>query len=108
MRLSYASSLTSVSRSSAPAASRIIPLDKARLSSREGAPTASGPSWTAWPYDFNDDQKATLADVLRYIGKVNTSPPNLIYDKRFDLNASNSITLSDVLRFIGKVNTSCA
>jgi len=61
----------------------------------------------AWPFDFNDDKAATLADVLRYIGKVNTSPPNPAYNKRFDFNASSSITLSDVLQYIGVVNKTC-
>ena len=62
----------------------------------------------AWPFDFNDDQKAMLGDVLRYIGRVNTSPPNPNYDVRYDLDASNSITLADVLKYIGVINVSCA
>ena len=61
----------------------------------------------AWPFDFNDDQKATLGDVLRYIGKVNTFPPGPPYDARYDLNASNSITLADVLKYIAVMNLSC-
>ena len=62
----------------------------------------------AWPFDFNDDQKAMLGDVLRYIGRVNTSPPNPNYDVRYDLNASGNITLADPLRYIAVMNLSCA
>jgi hypothetical protein len=59
----------------------------------------------AWPYDFNDDQTATLGDVLRYIGRISVPA---MYDVRYDFNANGTITLSDVLRYIGKVNTNCA
>ena len=62
----------------------------------------------AWPYDFNDDQKATLGDVLRYIGRVNMAPPNPTYDVRFDLSINGAITLVDVLKFIPVMNQSCA
>ena len=32
----------------------------------------------AWPFDFNDDQRASLPDVLKYIGKVNTLAPGRV------------------------------
>ena len=61
----------------------------------------------AWPFDFNDDATATLGDVLRYIGKINTFPPGPPYDPRFDLNVSNGITMVDVLRYIPVMGASC-
>ncbi|MEE8347055.1 MAG: hypothetical protein V3S20_06890 [Dehalococcoidia bacterium] len=62
----------------------------------------------AWPYDFNDNQRADLSDVLGYIPVFNSFFPIAPYDPRFDLNASGGITLGDVLSYIPVFNTVCA
>ena len=62
----------------------------------------------AWPYDFNDNQRADLSDVLGYIPVFNSFFPIAPYDPRFDLDASDGITLGDVLSFIPVFNTVCA
>jgi uncharacterized protein YkwD len=61
-----------------------------------------------WPVDFNNDQRATTQDVLKYIPVLNTSPPDPAYDVRFDLNGDNKVTTQDVLKFMGFLNTRCA
>ncbi|MDO8616759.1 MAG: thrombospondin type 3 repeat-containing protein [Dehalococcoidia bacterium] len=61
----------------------------------------------AWPPDLNDDQQATLGDVLRYILVFNTSAPGPPYTARFDLNADGVISLADVLLFIPFFNNTC-
>jgi hypothetical protein len=62
----------------------------------------------AWPFDFNDDQRAALADALRYIPVFNTFAPGPPYDQRFDLNADGGIGLGDVLKYIPVINMTCA
>ena len=62
----------------------------------------------AWPYDFNDNQRADLSDVLGYIPVFNSFFPIAPYDPRFDLDASGGITLGDVLSYIPVFNTVCA
>ncbi len=62
----------------------------------------------AWPVDFNNDQKATIQDVGKYIPVLNSfassGPP---YDVRFDLNADAKITTQDVGKFIPFLNKAC-
>lgn len=62
----------------------------------------------AWPYDFNDNQRADLSDVLGYIPVFNSFFPIAPYDPRWDLDASGGITLGDVLSYIPVFNTVCA
>ena len=61
----------------------------------------------AWPVDFNDSQSANLVDVLQYIGKLNYSAPNPLYNQRFDLSGDGAVNLIDVLKFIPFLNKSC-
>ena len=58
----------------------------------------------AWPFDFNDDKVATLADVLRYIGRIYVPA---MYDVRNDFTANGTITLADVLQYIGMISKTC-
>lgn len=62
----------------------------------------------AWPFDFDDNQRAALGDVLGFIPVFNSFDPNPPYDARYDLNASGGITLADVLSYIPVFNTLCA
>ncbi|MCH7999872.1 MAG: right-handed parallel beta-helix repeat-containing protein, partial [Chloroflexi bacterium] len=62
----------------------------------------------AWPFDFNDNQRADLGDVLGYIPVFNSFDPNPPYDARYDLIRSGGITLADVLSYIPVFNTLCA
>ena len=66
-----------------------------------------GPS-DAWPFDFNDDQRAALWDVISYIPVFNSFAPGPPYDSRYDLNASGGITLADVMMYIPVFNMTCA
>ncbi|MCH8920569.1 MAG: thrombospondin type 3 repeat-containing protein [Chloroflexi bacterium] len=61
----------------------------------------------AWPYDFNDDQRVAIGDVIRFIPVFNSFSPNAPYDPRYDLNASGGITLADVIMYIPVFNLSC-
>ncbi len=61
----------------------------------------------AWPFDFNDDQRAALGDVLSFIPVFNTFAPGPPYEPRHDLNADGGITLADVLLYIPIMNDSC-
>ncbi|MCH7999341.1 MAG: S8 family serine peptidase [Chloroflexi bacterium] len=61
----------------------------------------------AWPFDFNDNQRADLADVLGYIPVFNSFFPIAPYDPRWDLDASGGITLGDVLSYIPVFNLTC-
>ena len=61
----------------------------------------------AWPVDLNNDGKVTTQDVLKYIGKVNTSTPGPPYNVRFDLNMDGKITTQDVLKLLPFLNKSC-
>ena len=72
------------------------------------SPTADdeGPP-DAWPFDFNDDQRASLGDALRYIPVFNTFAPGPPYDQRFDLNGDGGIGLGDVLKYIPVINKTC-
>lgn len=65
-----------------------------------------------WPFDFDDNQRAVLGDVLGYIPVFNHSCYSQSYDPRFDLNPYQGpdgfIGLGDVLSFIAVFNQSCA
>ena len=61
----------------------------------------------AWPFDFNDDQRAALGDVIGFIPVFNTFAPSLPYESRYDLNASGGITLADVMMYIPVFNMTC-
>jgi Dockerin type I domain len=65
-------------------------------------------SSSTWPPDMNNDGRANISDVLKYIPVFNTTGPNPPYKKRYDLNADNKINISDVLKFIPFFNQSCA
>ncbi|MCH8919987.1 MAG: hypothetical protein IIA23_04680 [Chloroflexi bacterium] len=60
-----------------------------------------------WPFDFNDNQRADLSDVLGYIPVFNSFFPIAPYDPRYDLDASGGITLADVLSYIPVFNLTC-
>jgi len=60
-----------------------------------------------WPFDFDDNQRAALADVLGYISVFNSTYPNPPYNQRFDLDQSGGIRLADVLSFIPVFNKLC-
>jgi lysophospholipase L1-like esterase len=62
----------------------------------------------AWPFDFNDDQKANLSDILHYLPVFNTQSPGPPYAARYDLNGDGHINLSDILQFLPVFNQSCA
>src|SRR3989344_8734490 len=69
--------------------------------------TADDEPVDAWPFDINDDKKATLADVLKYIPSFNTVAGNATFNKRFDINADGKISLADVLNFNKALNKNC-
>jgi hypothetical protein len=62
----------------------------------------------AWPFDFNNDQKASLPDVLGFISVFNTVSPDPRYDARFDVSGNGHVDLPDVLSFIPVFNQRCA
>ena len=61
----------------------------------------------AWPFDFDDNQRAALGDVIGFIPVFNTFAPGPPYDPRYDLDASGGITLGDVLSYIPVFNLLC-
>jgi Thrombospondin type 3 repeat/Cohesin domain/Dockerin type I domain len=65
-------------------------------------------SSSTWPPDLNNDGKANIADVLKYIPVFNTMAPGPPYNKRYDLNADGKINIADVLKFMPFFNQSCA
>ncbi|MDP2673555.1 MAG: RHS repeat-associated core domain-containing protein [Dehalococcoidia bacterium] len=80
-------------------------------SSHRCAETATAndePGLDAWPFDFNDDQLASLSDVLRFIPPFNSQAGEDPYDVRFDLNTDSRISLADVFLFLQVFNESCA
>lgn len=70
-------------------------------------PCNNGAGLPDWPPDFNDDRKATLADVLRLVPVFNSAAPGPTYAPRFDLNADSSISLADALQYIPIFNGAC-
>ncbi|MCH8921374.1 MAG: hypothetical protein IIA23_11835, partial [Chloroflexi bacterium] len=65
----------------------------------------SGPD--RWPFDFNDDQRASIGDVIRYIAVFNTQDPDPSYDQRFDFTGDGRIAIADVILYIPVFNTTC-
>ena len=65
----------------------------------------SGPD--RWPFDFNDDQRASIGDVIRYIAVFNTQDPDPAYDRRFDFTGDGRIAIADVILYIPVFNTTC-
>ena len=61
----------------------------------------------AWPFDLNDDQRASLVDILRFIPVFNAIAPDPPYSPRFDLNTADRIGLGDVLKFVPAFNETC-
>jgi hypothetical protein len=75
------------------------------------APTSAqndDPLPDAWAVDFDDSQKATTQDVLKYIPLLNKKSTDAGYDVRFDINNSNSINTQDVIKFIPFLNRACS
>jgi len=60
-----------------------------------------------WPFDFDDNQRAGLSDVLGLIPVFNSTYPIAPYDPRYDLDQSGGIRLADVLSFIPVFNKVC-
>ncbi len=62
----------------------------------------------AWPVDMNQDGRADLADVLKYVRILNTQfGIDTMYLRRFDLNADNRIDLADALKFVPVFGNLC-
>jgi hypothetical protein len=62
----------------------------------------------AWPFDFNDDQLAGLADVSKYSSVFGSHSPGPPYAVRFDLNGDGLIGLGDVAQFSSTFGKRCA
>jgi YVTN family beta-propeller protein len=62
----------------------------------------------AWPFDFNDDQLAGLADVSKYSSVFGSHSPGPPYAVRFDLNGDGLIGLGDVSQFSSVFGKKCA
>lgn len=60
----------------------------------------------AWVFDVNDDQKATLGDVLA-IAPVFLQTATTPAHRRFDWNVDGSVSLSDVLAMAPVFNKTC-
>jgi hypothetical protein len=61
----------------------------------------------AWPFDFNDDQLAGLADVSKYSSVFGSHSPGPPYAVRFDLNGDGRITLPDVAQYSSVFGKKC-
>ncbi|MEO7666957.1 MAG: thrombospondin type 3 repeat-containing protein, partial [Dehalococcoidia bacterium] len=61
----------------------------------------------AWPFDFNDDQRANLADVVRFGGVYNSVDGDERFQGRHDFNADGRVSLSDVILFGPMYNRTC-
>ncbi len=55
-----------------------------------------------WAFDFDDDRKAALGDILKYIPVFNTNGT-----PRWDQNQDGRTDLADILSFIPVFNVSC-
>lgn len=62
----------------------------------------------AWPFDFNNDQRASLQDVLRFAPVFGSRAGDQRYRARFDLVGDGRIDLKDILSFANAFNKSCA
>jgi lysophospholipase L1-like esterase len=72
--------------------------DAARLCAATPQENDEGPP-DAWPVDFNDDQLANGADILRFNTVFGTLAPGPPYSARFDLNGDALINGADILQF---------
>ncbi len=61
----------------------------------------------AWPGDMNDDQRVSMADVMRFIPHMNSKDGDPNYDRRFDLNMDGWITQADSFMLIPFMNKTC-
>ena len=66
-----------------------------------------GEPLSPWLFDINDDQIASISDVLLYIGVWQAEVGDLDFDPRFDTTADGIISISDVLLYIGVWQQSC-
>ena len=65
-------------------------------------------SWdSAWPADFNNDQRVNISDVLTLKPVFNSSLHGPTYVARADLNASGTINITDVLSLKPRFNETC-
>ncbi len=62
----------------------------------------------AWPPDFNDDERVTIADVLALKAPFGSQTGDPNYDQRPDLNADGRITIPDVLALKPFFGLACA
>jgi len=77
-----------------------VPCAADNIADNEGLPDV-------WPFDFNDDQRAAIADVLSFIPVFNSPNPNPNYIPRWDLNQDGIIGIADVLSYIPVFNLTC-
>jgi hypothetical protein len=68
-----------------------------RTAACSATPTANDEATDAWPPDFNDDQKITIADLSAFYQHY---PPPDPYSTRFDLDADGDIDEFDVNIFM--------
>jgi hypothetical protein len=71
-----------------------------------GAANANDETVDNWMFDFNDDGKPALGDVLQYISRVNR-PADTPELRRFDFNVDVFISLVDALKFIEIFHIRC-
>ena len=62
----------------------------------------------AWPPDFNDDERVSIADVLALKASFGSIQGDVNYQARHDLNADGKITIADVLVLKPIFGTSCS
>ena len=60
-----------------------------------------------WAFDYTDDQRASLGDVMLASQHFNALDPDPRYSSRYDLDASGGITLADMLSYISVFNLAC-
>jgi hypothetical protein len=61
----------------------------------------------AWPFDFNDDQKANILDVSTFSSHFNKNSPDPNYAVRWDFNADSRVNILDISQFSALFNKSC-
>jgi hypothetical protein len=64
-------------------------------------------SHDAWPLDIDKNRTITVADVLKYSGRINAVPGLPNWWQRLDLNTDRAITAADVMKYAGKINQTC-
>jgi Prenyltransferase and squalene oxidase repeat len=70
--------------------------------------TNDEPNPDSWPVDYNDDQLAGGADILKFGPVFNSHSPTPPYSVRFDLNNDGAIGGADILKFGPFFNKRCA